>query len=286
MPRRNKAEEPDPREITRLRVRRALQFTGWTLAVVAVVFAAAWLFMRGEQFVAEDPRFRIAAPEPGGADPAVTVTGARHASMASILEVFSDDRGRSLYRLDCEERRKALQRVEWVKDAAVRRVWPNRVAVEIIERVPVAFLQAPARATGIAGQPVAYRPLLIDADGVLLTPRGALPPDLPLVTGIRETDHPEVRRDRIARAIRLLEALHEVRENLEEIDVTERENLKVTYRIHEREYVLALGDRDFDERFQRFMRGYPEWKNSLPTRALIDLTHESRVITKPMPEAR
>jgi cell division septal protein FtsQ len=286
MPRRNKTEEADPREITRLRVRRALQFTGWTLAVVAVVFTAAWLFMRGEQFVAEDPRFIIAAPEPGGDDSAVTVTGARHASLSSILDVFADDRGRSLYRLDAAERRKALQRVEWVKDATVRRVWPNRVAVEIIERVPVAFLQAPARATGIDGHPVAYRPLLIDADGVLLTPRGGLPPNLPLVTGIRETDHPELRRDRVARAIRLLDALHEARENLDEIDVTEPENLKVTYRIHELEYVLALGDRDFGERFQRFMRGYPEWKSNLPTRTLIDLTHESRVITKPLPEAR
>lgn len=286
MARRNRTEEPDPRELTRLRVRRALQFTGWTLAVVAVVFAAMWLFVRGEQFVAEDPRFIIAAPEPGGRDTAVTVTGASHASLASILDVFADDRGRSLYRLNPEERRKALQRVEWVKDATVRRVWPNRVAVEIIERVPVAFLQAPARATGNDGRPVAYRPLLIDADGVLLTPRGGLPPNLPLVTGIRETDHPELRRDRVARAIRLLEALQEARENLDEIDVTEPENLKVTYRIHELEYVLALGDRDFGERFQRFMRGYPEWKNSLPTRTLIDLTHESRVVTKPLPEGR
>jgi cell division protein FtsQ len=287
MPRRNKAEEPDRRERARRRARRAVQFTGWTLAIVAVVFAAAFLLVHGEQFVASDPRFRIAAAGPGGGPgSAITVTGVRHASMSSILDVFAEDHGRSLYRLDPEERRKALQRVEWVKDATVRRVWPNRVAVGIIERAPVAFLQIPARATGDAGQPVAYRPLLIDADGVLLTPRGSLPPDLPLVSGIRETDHPELRRDRIARAMLLLEALQEVRENLDEVDVSEPENLKVTYRIHERDYVLALGNRDFGERFQRFMRGYPEWKNNLPTRALIDLTHDSRVITRPLAEPR
>lgn len=282
MAKRTRVEAPDERETARLRLRRIFQFTVWTLAIVVVVLAAGWLFIRGEQFLAEDPRFRIAAPGPGGEDPAVTVTGARNSRMSSILDVFAGDRGRSLYRLDAEARRKALQRVEWVKDATVRRVWPNRVAVEIIERVPLAFLQTPARASGGA---VAYRPLLIDAEGVLLTPRGGLPSGLPLVSGILPSDHPEVRRERIARARRLLDQLGEAGENLDEIDVADPENLKVTYRIHEREYILALGDTDFSERFQRFVRGYPEWKNELPPRALIDLTDESRVVTVPLPAA-
>lgn len=282
MAKRTGAGAPGERDAARLRLRRTLQFAAWTLGIVAVVLAAGWLFIRGEQFLVEDPRFRIAAPRPGGEDPAITVTGARNARMSSILEVFAADRGRSLYRLDPAARRQALQRVEWVKDATVRRVWPNRVAVEIIERVPLAFLKTPVRASGGT---TAYRPLLIDAEGVLLTPRGALPSGLPLVSGILPADHPEVRRDRIARARRLLDELGEAGENLDEIDVADPENLKVTYRIHEREYILALGDTGFSERFQRFVRGYPEWKNDLPPRALIDLTDESRVVTVPLPAA-
>jgi cell division protein FtsQ len=283
MARRNKAEEDGSRGAARLPVRRALRFAGWTLGVVAVAFAALWLFVRGEQFIAGDPRFLLAAPGADGEDPALTVTGAQHASLESIREVFAGDRGRSLYRLDPEARRRALQRIEWVKDATVRRVWPNKVAVHIVERKPVAFLRAPARATGNQAAPVAYWPLLIDEEGVLMRPRGSLPPGLPLVTGIRETDHPEVRRARIARVLRLLEALSDARDNLDEIDAGDPENLRITYRMHEREYILVMGNTQFSERFQRFMRGYPEWKDSLGPRAIIDLTHESRVITTPAP---
>jgi cell division septal protein FtsQ len=284
MGKKKNTETRDPRETARIRIRRILQFSAWTAGLVAVFLSGAWLVWRGERFLVEDPRFQIAEAEPGRADDAVTITGARHAVRSSLLAVFAEDRGRSLYRLDPEQRRRALQRVEWVQDAAVRRVWPNRVAVEITERTPVAFIQAPVRRRGLG--PVQYQPLLIDGDGVLLTPRGEVPDDLPLVSGVRETDHPEVRRTRIRRVMLLLDELGEARSNLDEIDIANIENLKAVYRLHEREYILVLGNEQYAKRFERFTRGYPEWKNNLPPRAIIDLTHESRVITTPLVAAQ
>jgi len=277
--RKNPEPPPEPREALRLRIRRILQFSAWTLGLVAVVLGIAWLQWRGERFLAEDPRFRIAEAEPGRPDPAITITGARHAVRASLLEVFAEDRNRSLYRLDPEARRQALQRVEWVRDATVRRVWPNRVAVEILEREPVAFIQVPVR-RGPA--PAEYRPLLIDGEGMLLTPRGETPPNLPLVTGVRPSDHPAVRRTRIRRVLLLLEEIGGLKENIDEIDVSNIENLKLAYRLPEREYILVLGNEDFGKRFERFTRGFPEWKSNLPPNAIIDLTHETRVITRPL----
>lgn len=279
MAKRNKPDPLPPREVTRLRIRRTLQFSAWTLGLVVLVLAAGWLFVRGEQFLVEDPRFALAAPEPDGQDPAITITGARHAFAASILHVFREDRGQSLYRLDPEERRQALQRVEWVHDATVRRVWPNRISVHIVERVPIAFIRVPGDTPGTE------RPLLIDGEGELLTPRGELPSGLPLVTGIRATDHPAVRRERISHAGRLLAALGDTGENLDEIDVSRPSRLQITYRIHEREYLLILGNERFRERLDRFTQGYPEWKARLPLRAQIDLTDETRVLSEPLSAA-
>lgn len=280
MAKRKTPDPPDTQEAARLRLRRMLQFAGWTLAVVALVFGSAWLVWRAERLLVEDRRFFFVEAEPGRPDPALTITGAQHATLASLVAVFEQDRGRSLYRMDPEQRRRALQRVEWVEDAVVRRVWPNRIAVEIRERRPVAFLQTPVR--NAAEGAVEYRALLIDQNGVLLSPRGELPSGLPLVSGIRETDHPEVRRNRIRRVCRLLEELGEARENMDEIDVSDDENLKVNYRLHDREYLLVLGNERFAERFERFTRGFPEWKNNLAPRAMVDLTHDSRVVAIPL----
>lgn len=279
MAKRNKPESPPP-EITKKRIRWALQFTGWTLGLVAVAAAAGWLHLRGERFLVEDARFHIPAAEPGGESPGVVIQGARHASAASLASVFAGDHGQSLYRLDPGERREALKNVEWVRDASVRRVWPNRVAVAIMEREPVAFLTVPAG----PGRPL--RPLLIDGDGALLTPRGMIPPDLPLVSGIRATDHPAIRRDRIRRAIALLDDIGDARENLEEIDVSQLEKLRIIYRLHDRVFILILGNSRFGERLERFTTGFPEWKHGLPERSQVDLTDDTRILLVPLkPEA-
>jgi cell division septal protein FtsQ len=279
MAKRNKPESP-PSEITKKRIRWALQFTGWTLGLVAVAAAAGWLHLRGERFLVEDERFHIPAAEPGGESPGVVIQGARHASAATLASVFAGDHGQSLYRLDPAERREALKNVEWVRDASVRRVWPNRVAVEITEREPAAFLVVST------GPGRAMRPLLIDEDGALLTPRGEIPSGLPLVRGIRATDHPALRRDRIRHAIVLLGSIGDARENLLEIDVTQPDNLKIIYRLHEQEFTLILGNARFGERLERFTSGFPEWKQSLQDGAQIDLTDDTRILLVPMkPEA-
>ena len=57
------------------------------------------------------------------------------------------------------DRRATLRTVDWVKDASIARLWPNRVVVRVWERVPVAlsFRIAPSSRFG-----------LIDEDGVIL----------------------------------------------------------------------------------------------------------------------
>ena len=59
---------------------------------------------------------------------------AEHASRRAIEGAFAEDMGQSIYLLPLEARRSTLRTVDWVKDASVARIWPNRVLVTVDER--------------------------------------------------------------------------------------------------------------------------------------------------------
>ena len=69
----------------------------------------------------------------------VDLTGNHFVRRASVLEIFSVDRGRSVLRIPLTRRRAELEELPWVERATVRRALPNRIEVDIAERTPVAF---------------------------------------------------------------------------------------------------------------------------------------------------
>src|SRR5277367_509103 len=147
-----------------------------TIAVLfsVVLIASIYVFHRLEQFLIRDPRFALNGVD--GDPAAIEIAGAAHASRAQIERVFSIDLGRSVYLLPLSDRRETLRSVDWVKDASIARLWPNRVVVSVHERKPVAFVTL-----------AASRYALIDEDGVILPPA----PDrftLPVLSGVRASD--------------------------------------------------------------------------------------------------
>lgn len=286
MPRKNKRQEALAQSETKAprRIRPSagtiVRFAMMTTGIVLAVFGAAWLLWQGEQFLSDDSRFRIAEYERGEQDLAITIEGVRNASKESVLRVFARDRGRSLSKLDPEARRASLREVEWVKDATVRRIWPNRLAVTVLERVPVAFIQVPFRASGSMENPISYRPMLIDDEGAILRLRGDVPADLPLLTGVLPGDSLEMRRDRVKLMRRILDELRDVRQSVTEIDVGNPEELAINYQMHDQMYTLILGSERFKERLGRFVQVYPSNKDKIPHRAVVDLTHETRIVLR------
>ena len=71
----------------------------------------------------------------------VTVAGRQHASAKDLRAALGFDVGTPVFRIDCEAVRQRLLGVDWVADAEVRRVLPNRIDVSIVERVPIAIWQ-------------------------------------------------------------------------------------------------------------------------------------------------
>lgn len=263
--------------VSRQTIRTALRFTFWTLSLVVCVFAVAWVTLQGEQFLSTDTRFRLPARGASARDEGIEVRGLKNASKAAVLRVFEHDRGRSIADLDPDSRRLQLRTVDWVRDASVRRIWPNHVEVEVTERQPVAFVQIASGFTGNFENPVTYKPMLIDADGIILRVRGTVPANLPLLTGVRINEDVEVRRARVLRMLRLLDELQSFRDRIPEIDVSDPESIRITYQLDNQQVVLILGNERFLERLNIFLRHYDGIRDRVPPRAILDVSLEGRI---------
>ena len=221
---------------------------------------------RLEQFLIRDPRFALNGPDGSPDTATLEILGAAHASRRQIEAVFADDSGRSVYLLPLTDRRATLRTVDWVKDASIARLWPNRVLVSIDERKPVAFVTlTPSRFA------------LIDEDGVILPPATDRF-KLPVLAGVRSSDPLAERRDRVHRMLRLTRGSGRCGiAKFPKIDVSDRDNLKVTQPYDGRMVTLLLGDHNFALRYQNFVRNYPEIKRRLPDATTLDLRLEDRI---------
>jgi cell division protein FtsQ len=235
------------------------------VVTVLILVAAFLIFNRVERFLINDPRFALNGPEGASETPTLEVAGAAHASHRAIQAVFAGDSGRSVYMLPLADRRVALRAVDWVKDVSIARIWPNRIVVRILERKPVAFVPVAANRFG-----------LIDADGVILPP-AADRFTFPVLAGVRVTDKIEERRDRVQRMLRLTGELGDQAAQVSEIDVSDRDNLKVTQPWEGRIVTLHLGDHNFALRYRNFLNNFSAIKQRLPGAVNLDLRLEDRI---------
>jgi len=248
-----------PRPPSRLKI--ALRVMGVTL----VLAVSLYTFHRLEQFLIRDSRFAMSGADGSAVAKTLDVQGAEHASRRAIESVFAEDMGRSVYLLQLADSRATLQTVDWVKDASVARLWPNRVVVRVTEREPVAFLTLGPSRFG-----------LIDAEGVIL-PQSPGRFHLPVLSGVHPREPVPERRARVQRMLRLLHDLGGMADKVAEIDVSDRDNLKVTQPYEGRMITLLLGDQDFGARYQNFVSHYGEIKQKLPGATTLDLRLEDRI---------
>jgi cell division protein FtsQ len=72
---------------------------------------------------------------------AVRVYGAERVPHAELIQLAQIPRGMSLLRIDVERVRTRLMQHPWIRDALVRRVYPNELEVIVYERRPYAVLE-------------------------------------------------------------------------------------------------------------------------------------------------
>lgn len=255
-PRRTPAPKPTP--LTRTRLISA------SVVLVLVVGLSLYAFQEVEQFLIRDERFAVARPD-APPDQFIQITGAQHASVRNIESVFSQDFGRSLYLVPLDERLAVIREVPWVRDASIARIWPNRLMVNVTERTPVAFVNMPGS-----------RVALMDEDGVILPPAKDQF-NLPLLTGVKNTDPLELRQHAVARLLRLTQDLGEAMKEVSEIDVSQPENIAISLPHDGRIVKLLLGDRDYSRRYETFLNHVGDIDARVPGATVMDLRLDDRI---------
>jgi cell division protein FtsQ len=241
-----------------------------SVGFVLLVALAIYAFHIFEQFLIRDERFAFRpssskSSATGKANDALRISGISHASRQMIEAVFNEDAGRSLYLIPMDERLESLRTVAWVRDAAIARVWPNRLIVSVSERMPVAFVTLQSGRFG-----------LIDADGVILPPAKDKF-TLPVLTGVKPSEDTEHRRDAVQRMLYLMSELGYAVKDISEIDVAKPDNIMVSRLYGGRVRKLMLGDRDYKQRYDNFVNHFAEIDAKVPGARIIDLRLEDRI---------
>ncbi len=253
-----------------------LKIAGWiAAAVVTCGGLTAWAYSYG----IHSWRFRIESSD------AVEITGVKNASRAHVMEVAGGDIGRNIFFVPLDERKRKLEEIPWVEHASVMRLLPNRIAVTIQERTPVAFAQ------------IGPRTSLIDANGVAM----GMPANrqtrysFPVIRGITETEPLSSRAAAMKIYNRLVSELgpggtqgegiangsaNYVRQ-LSEVDLSDPEDVKVTANDPGGTMVVHLGAQDFLTRYKLYVTHIAEWRQQFQNVQSVDLRYEGQVIVNP-----
>jgi len=246
--------------------------------IAAVVVACGGLSAWAYSYGMTSWRFRIQSSD------AVEITGVKNASRAHVMEVAGADIGRNVFFVPLDERKKQLEQISWVQEATVMRLLPNRIAVTIHERTPVAFAQIGSRIS------------LIDANGVVM----GLPANrqtkysFPVIRGITDTEPLSSRAAAMKIYNRLVSELGgndgegtassgspNYVKQLSEVDLSDPENVKVTANDPGGTMVVHLGAQDFLPRYKLYVSHIAEWRQQFQNVQSVDLRYEGQVVVNP-----
>jgi cell division protein FtsQ len=241
------------------------------ILIVASLIVVVWLYFSVERFLVSDARFFLPGPpEPGQRSAYFQVEGVTNVLDEQVVQVFAGDFGRSIYLCPLEKRRLRLLGIDWVKDASISRLWPNRLVIRIRERTPAAAVQLPAADGSLLLS-------LVDADGVLLDPQRVRPFRLPVLTGITRKESDASRKERMKRFLRLQSELGSYMDKISEIDVSDVDNLKAIQQFDERAITLMLGNQSYRERYENLLNNQEDIRKRLPDAIILDLRLKDRI---------
>jgi cell division protein FtsQ len=229
----------------------------------AVAVPSALAGRRAWRFALADPQFTLSRDRAG----ALAIQGLQYTSRAKVQHIFAADFGRSVFALPLEERRRRLLGIDWVEDASVSRIWPDRLAIRIRERHPVAFVLLRSGW------------LLVDSQGVLLDPPHAQF-TFPVLSGVREDESEAQRREGVGVLLKVEEELGQQARNLSEVNVSDLSNIRIVTQVENRTLEFILGDGSFGRRYENFLSHYPEIRRRSPEVKSFDLRLDDRITAK------
>jgi cell division protein FtsQ len=155
------------------------------------------------------------------------------------------------------------------------RLLPDRLKVDIRERVPVAFIQ------------VGSRIALVDAHGVVmeLPARSRSQYSFPVISGVGDPEPLSTRAARMKIYLKLISELDAEGANyskdLSEVDLSDPEDVKIIVADPAGAVLVHLGPSGFLERFQIYKAHVQQWRRQFRKLESVDLRYENQVVVNP-----
>jgi cell division protein FtsQ len=219
-------------------------------------------------FLFHSPKFDLAIKE---------IRGLRNVPESQILMKIRslEDQNKNLISLDLDEIRRSLELIPWIRTAVVRRVLPDKLIIEVTERVPVAFAR------------VDHATFLVDDEGVLLESDSESPHefDFPVITGLEAGREPEAlarNKKRVSLFQELIQALDGngagLSKDLSEVHLQDPGSLAVL--LNDDSVLVILGTDQLEKKFRRYLGMSSQIKQKCPQVDTVDLRFQDQVIIK------
>ena len=249
--------------------KKTAQRLRWAMIAAASIAAFAITYLAVTNYATRSWRFRIDSSD------SIETAGLGKVARAQILDVMAGDIGRNIFRVPLEERKKQIEEIPWVESAAVMRLLPDRLRVQITERKPVAFVRIGSKIS------------LIDASGVVmdLPVRQRANYSFPVIMGMADADPLSTRAARMRIYSRLVSALDanslNYSKDLSEVDLSDPEDVKITVEDPGGALVVHLGSADFLERYRIYIRHIQDWRQQFQKLDSVDLRFNGQIIVNP-----
>lgn len=198
-------------------------------------------------------------------------SGLRRLEGSGIRDRLDSLTGENLFRLNLAEARKTVLANPWVKSVALKKVFPDRLSVMIVERRPalVEYVDVKFQKTGVSPGKTA----LLDAEGVVLEEGGIYPDTLPRVIRFD--------RKRFPNAAVLARSLENRPDVL--LDLSNPDDLLIHFMggtNGEREGLLHLGKGEYQAKWGRYLEIESDLQDRGRSRWEIDLRFSDKAIVK------
>jgi cell division protein FtsQ len=251
---------------TARRLRDIVWLTTKIGAAILVFLAGISLLASFRSYLLRSPKFAIGIKE---------VQGLRHLSESQVLLKLREieERDRNLFALDLDGLRHSLELLPWVRTAAVRRVWPDRLMIQITERIPIAFVR------------IEDSTQLVDEEGVLLESKTEGLPnfDFPVLMGLESGFDAELlarNRKRLELYRQLMKELDEngagLSRDLSEVHAQDAGSVSVV--LNDDTVLVHLGAGQFQQKFRRYLAMSREIKQKYRLLESVDLRFENQVV--------
>jgi cell division protein FtsQ len=239
----------------------------WGFAAAAIVclagLGAAWLYQYGEH----SWRFRVESSDN------IEITGMQSVTKGQIMEVMGADIGRNIFFVPLSQQKAQLEQIPWVESASVMRFVPNRLAVQIHERTPIAFAR------------VGPRMFLIDAGGTLMELSTKHKYSFPVILGMNPGEPLSTRAPRMKAYVEMVRALDSggahYSQDLSEVDLSDLEDVKVRVNDPAGDVLVHLGSSDYLQRYQTYVGHAQGWREQFQKLESVDLRYDNQIIVNP-----